>query len=79
MKQFTLKHIEPFGDVDFLNVTSIKFEFEDGKRDSGWCDMFTGARILSAHDKIIFTADEQDEAVLRFKFGYRLLEMQANR
>jgi hypothetical protein len=75
VKQFTLKYIEPFNDVDFLNSTSIRFDFADSDKDSGWCDAFTGARIILSNDKIIFDADEQDESVLRFKFGERLLEI----
>ena len=75
VKKFTLKYIEPFNDVDFLNLTSVQFNFEDGENDSGWRDAFTGARIISSSDKVIFDADEQDEAVLRFRFGNRLLEI----
>lgn len=76
MKKFTLKYIEPYNDVDFLNTTSIQFDFVDSDKDSGWCDMFTGARIISSSDRIIFDSDdEQDEAVLRFKFGDRLVQL----
>ena len=75
MKKFTLKYIEPYKDVDFLNTTSIHFSFVDEEFDSGWCDAFTGARIISSSDKIVFESDEQDEAVLRFKFGDRLVQL----
>ena len=76
MKNFTLKYIEPYNDVDFLNTTSIQFDFIDSDKDSGWCDAFTGAGILSSSDKIVFSAeDDQDESVLRFKFGDRLLNL----
>jgi hypothetical protein len=78
MKKFTLKYVDPSNDVDFLNATPIQFDFAGSENDSGWCDMFTGARILSSTDKIIFDATEEDEAVLKFKFGERLVEMQAN-
>ena len=75
MKQFTLTYIEPYSDVEFLNTTTIPFEFRDHGNDSGWCDMFTGARILSAKDTIIFQADSQDELALKFRFGDRLVEI----
>lgn len=75
MKQFTLKFVDPSNDVDFLNTTSITFSFENDNEDSGWRDMFTGARILSSNDKITFHADEQDEAVLKFRFGERLVQL----
>lgn len=78
MKQFTLTHLEPNNDANFLNTTSIHFDFKDGENDSGWRDMFTGARILSSSDTIIFHADKQDELALKLKFGYRLVELQAN-
>lgn len=74
MRQFTLKYVDPNNDVDFLNNTSIRFDFEDGDIDTGWRDAFTGARILSSEDKIIFwVVDDQDESVLKFKFGERLV------
>lgn len=75
MKKFTLKYIEPFNDVPFLNATSIQFDFVDAEYNSGLRDAFTGARILSGNDKIIFEADEQDESVLKLRFGDRLLEI----
>jgi hypothetical protein len=78
VKQFTLKYVDPNNDVDFLNTTPIQFDFKDSDKDSGWRDAFTGARILSSKDCIIFEADDQDEAVLRYKFGERLVELQAN-
>jgi hypothetical protein len=78
MKQFILKYLDPNNDVDFLNETQIQFDFEDGDKDSGWCDMFTGARILTSNDVIIFQSDEQDESMLKFRLGGRLVELKSN-
>lgn len=46
-------------DVDFLNITSIEFEVFNphvdlNKQDSGWCDMETGARIITDSDRVAF-------------------------
>lgn len=73
MKLLLLKHCIPTDDVDFLNITPIQFEFYGNKNDSGWCDMTTGYRILNASDKIIFFVENnEEEVVLKYKFGDRL-------
>lgn len=65
-------------DVDFLNSTSIPFEVESPSLgvpgyDSGWRDIFTGARILSKNDTIVFTVcNLEEELVLKLKFDSRL-------
>ena len=61
-------------DIDFLNGTSIKFQIfnPDGayeENDSGWCDMATGARIISNEDRVAFldvTPDELTFLTLRY-------------
>jgi hypothetical protein len=77
-KRFLLQLSNPEGDCNFLNATPIQFEFlvKFGTNDSGWCDGSTGARIISNHDKIIlFTQDDEEEAVIKFTFGDRLREI----
>lgn len=77
MKKFLLTHCKPEEDVDFLNITPIKYIFakEGPGYDSGWCDATTGCRILSKHDSIFFyVVNNEEEAVLKFKFGDRLVE-----
>ena len=49
-------------DIDFLNITTIKFEVfnthglgvETNPNDSGWCDLASGARIIGEHDRVAF-------------------------
>jgi hypothetical protein len=46
-------------DIDFLNSTTINFEIFDpliefNENDSGWCDMATGARIISDTHRVVF-------------------------
>jgi hypothetical protein len=46
-------------DIDFLNATTIAFEIFDpveeiNGNDSGWCDMATGARIISDTHRVVF-------------------------
>ena len=80
MKHFYVKSCDPEQDVDFLNATEIEFEITtpfslDGSRDSGWCDMATGCRILSKYDGIMFATDSKDdEVLLKYKFGNRITE-----
>lgn len=76
MKTYTLKYLDPANDVDFLNTTAIDFDFVDDDVDSGWRDVLTGSRILLSSDRIIFRPiTEQDETLLRFKFGDRLVQL----
>lgn len=66
---------QPENDVDFLNETTLSFSFEGdlGPFDSGWCDMVTGARILTSNDRIILEiTTEEEEAFVKLKFGDRL-------
>jgi hypothetical protein len=72
------------GDVDFLNFTTIDFELFDSHGlkpetnvfDSGWCDMGTGARIISERDRVRFNNVSPEElTLLTLKFGYRLKEL----
>lgn len=75
MKQFLLVELIPDDDVDFLNETSIVFDFLGSKNDSGWCDGSTGARIVSKNDKILFSQVTTDsELLLKLKFGDRITE-----
>lgn len=78
MKQFIVEYLIPINDVDFLNICDIPFDFMDKMSisDSGWCDGLTGMRILSVNDRLLFTIrGPDDEAVLRLKFGDRLIEI----
>ena len=62
-------------DVDFLNSTSIDFEVFNPnvdlhKQDSGWCDIETGARIITDSDRVAFknvTAEELTLLTLKFQ------------
>ena len=81
MTHFYVKNCIPDEDVDFLNTTEISFEIvtafsdQNGARDSGWCDMATGCRILSKYDGIMFATDsKEDEVLLKYKFGDRIKE-----
>jgi hypothetical protein len=59
---YVLQHPLTDEDVDFLNITSIKFEVFDPNEvkteldyhDSGWCDVVTGARIISSNHRVAF-------------------------
>lgn len=72
-------------DVDFLNTTTIEFELFDSHGlkpetklgfDSGWCDMNTGARIISERDRVRFNNVSPEElTLLTLKFGDRLKEL----
>lgn len=71
-------------DVDFLNTTTIEFELFDSHGlkpetnvfDSGWCDMTSGARIISERDRVRFNNVSPEElTLLILKFGERLKEL----
>jgi hypothetical protein len=77
-------------DCEFLNQTSVEFEIIDTERnaytnlvtqvdegfDSGWCDMDTGARIMSDRDRVVFrNVESQDQTLLVLKFGDRLKKL----
>ena len=72
-------------DIDFLNITSIKFEIFDthGLKpetqlgfDSGWCDMATGARIISSRDRVRFNnVSDPELTLLTLKFGVRIKDL----
>jgi hypothetical protein len=72
-------------DIDFLNFTTIKFELFDSHGlkpetqigfDDGWCDMTTGARIISERDRVRFNNVSPEElTLLVLKFGERLKEL----
>ena len=82
---YVLKRALSENDIDFLNQTTIEFEIFDthGLKpetkigyDSGWCDAFTGARIIGKTDRAMFkNVTEQESTLLLLKFGDRLLEM----
>lgn len=72
-------------DVDFLNITTIEYELFDSHGlkpetqlgfDSGWCDMNTGARIISERDRVRFNnVSPKELTLLTLKFGDRLKEL----
>jgi hypothetical protein len=72
-------------DIDFLNITTIEFELFDSHGlkpetqlgfDSGWCDMTTGARIISERDRVRFNNVSPEElTLLILKFGHRLKDL----
>jgi hypothetical protein len=59
---YVLQHQITEEDIDFLNITSIKFKIfnthglkcETDLNDSGWCDAATGARIIGVDDRVAF-------------------------
>jgi hypothetical protein len=67
-------------DISFLNETHINFTinfFEQlSGNDYGWCDMTTGARILTETDSVIFDTDcDRDKLALELRYGSRLLPL----
>ena len=78
-------------DCDFLNSTSIKYDVVDAHKDtitklatdvdellgdSGWCDMATGAQIISEQDRIIFKDVSSEQfTLLSLKFGKRIKKL----
>jgi hypothetical protein len=78
---YVLQHQITEEDIDFLNITSIKFEIfnshglapETDITDSGWCDMATGARIISPIDRVAFLDVSPEELTfLNLKYYNRL-------
>jgi hypothetical protein len=74
-------------DIDFLNITTIKYEIHDTKgtaalveanfekslHDSGWCDYATNARIINDRDRAIFRdVTDPQLTFLQMKYGDRL-------
>ena len=87
---YLLRHRIEDADCDFLNSTSIKYDIVDSQKttltklatdvdemfDSGWCDMATGARIVSERDRVVFrNVSAQDHTLLLLKFGTRIREL----
>ena len=78
-------------DCDFLNSTSIKYDVVDAHKDtitklatdvdellgdSGWCDMATGARIVSERDRVVFRdVSPQELTLLLIKYPTRLKKL----
>lgn len=63
-------------DVDFLNETSYEYDIFNPTvvgNDSGWCDIATGGRIVTASDRVIFrNVSPQQLTLLKLKYTYRL-------
>lgn len=67
-------------DLDFLNMTSIEYTIHRGDsmgdNDSGWCDMGTGAYIITRSDRAIFcNVSDSDLTFLNLKYDSRLKEL----
>ncbi len=65
-------------DIDFLNSTDIDYDIRTdlGPNDSGWCDAATGARIVTASDRVVFyPATAEEEVFLKLKY---LTELETN-
>lgn len=78
-------------DCDFLNSTSIRYDIVDAHKDtitklatdvdellgdSGWCDMATGARIVSGRDRVVFRdVSPQELTLLLIKYPTRLKKL----
>jgi hypothetical protein len=75
MKKF-LVQVHPAEDVDFLNITEIKFHFLDrlSDTDSGWCDVGSNAVLLRMNELLLFEANKEDELLLKIKFGNRITD-----
>jgi len=75
---YVLQHPITEEDIKFLNITSIKFEIfnphvEQNKQDSGWCDMNTGARIITDADRVAFKDVSSEQLTfLNLKYYNRL-------
>lgn len=74
--EYILRHRLSSEDVDFLNETSYEYDLfnptVDGN-DSGWCDMSTHARIITASDRVIFkNVSPQQFTLLKLKYSDRL-------
>lgn len=78
---YVLQHPLTADDVDFLNSTTVEFEVfnpnvDTDKRDSGWCDMETGARIVTDADRVIFKdVSPEDLTLLTLKYYNRLMQI----
>lgn len=78
-------------DLDFLNNTTIKYDVIDVHRspfgklvtdldefDSGWCDIATGARLVSERDRVVFRdVGPQELTLLLIMFPDRLKKLTA--
>lgn len=65
-------------DIDFLNSTDIDYDIRTdlSPNDSGWCDYATGARIVTASDRVVFyPATAEEEVFLKLKY---LTELETN-
>lgn len=75
---YVLQHPLTTDDVDFLNETTLDFEIfnphvEYSENDSGWCDMATGARIISNSERVAFlSVSDEDLLLLTLKYHDRL-------
>lgn len=69
-------------DVDFLNETTYEYELFNPTvtdNDSGWCDMGTGARIITKSDRVIFRSVSPEQfTLLKLKYTDRLKPLTNN-
>ncbi len=74
---YILRNPASFNDVEFLNSTSYDYDLFNptllSDNDSGWCDMATGGRILTASDRLIFkNVSPKQFTLLKLKYQDRL-------
>lgn len=73
---YVLRESLTFDDVDFLNDTSYDYDIFNPtvmENDSGWCDMATGARMITKFDRVIFrNVSPQQFTLLKLKYEHRL-------
>lgn len=87
--EYLLRYPITESDCDFLNETTIGYRVVDSKSslaidlstlideyDTGWCDMATGAQIISEQDRIIFKDVSSEQfTLLSLKFGKRIKKL----
>ena len=74
---YVLRNHISYDDIEFINSSSYEYELFNphllSEPDSGWCDMGTGSRIVTASDRIIFrNITDQQFTMLVLKFQQRL-------
>lgn len=74
---YVLRNRISYDDIEFINSSSYDYELFNphllSENDSGWCDMGTGSRIVTASDRIIFkNITPQQFTILVLKFQNRL-------
>ena len=76
---YLLRYPINYDDVEFLNETSYEYELFNPTidsllgYDSGWCDMGTGARVITAADRVIFrNVTPEQFTFLKLKYTDRL-------